>query len=156
MLASLIDWPAYQISSTGHVFNQQGMQLKTHLYKGYPRITLYNTKRDQHKCLYVHTLVLVTFKGKRPNGKEARHLDNNRLNCSLDNLEWATKLENEGDKKKFGTHHYSKRDECSRGHRYTEESSYLRIKKNGGTERVCRFCRNLRKLKARGVDIATV
>ena len=42
----------------------------------------------------VHQLVLETYVGFCPNGQECSHLDENKLNNSLDNLEWWSKAKN--------------------------------------------------------------
>ncbi len=45
----------------------------------------------------VHRIVLEAFVGKKPAGKECRHLDNNPANNHLCNLAWGTALENKMD-----------------------------------------------------------
>ena len=52
---------------------------------------------------YVHRIVLESFIGSCPKGMECRHLDGNRLNNRLDNLQWGTKSENVKDKDRHGT-----------------------------------------------------
>lgn len=62
----------------------------------------------------VHSLVLETFVGPKPEGMQCRHLDGNRKNNELTNLRWGTQKENEADKTTHGTlmvgekHHMSK------------------------------------------------
>jgi hypothetical protein len=50
----------------------------------------------------VHCVVLNAFVGDRPAGKQARHLDGNRLNNSVHNLAWGTAEENMSDKWEHG------------------------------------------------------
>jgi hypothetical protein len=58
-------------------------------------------KRDRKK---VAVCVLLAHKGPRPTPKhEARHLDGNRMNDTLGNLDWGTHAENEHDKVLHGT-----------------------------------------------------
>jgi len=64
---------------------------------GYPMVTL-TKKLKCYRPHHVHRLVLETFVGPRPNGMECRHLDSNPRNCSLNNLEWNTKLVNQQDR----------------------------------------------------------
>lgn len=52
---------------------------------------------------YVHALVLEAFRGPRPEGMQARHLDGNRFNNRADNLAWGTPSENNRDKERHGT-----------------------------------------------------
>jgi flavin-binding protein dodecin len=51
----------------------------------------------------VHTLVLTAFIGHRPAGFQAAHRDGDRANNSLDNLEWASPVDNNADKRRHGT-----------------------------------------------------
>ncbi len=51
----------------------------------------------------VHHLVLEAFKGLKPPGKEARHLDGNFNNNVITNLEWGTHAENIADQIVHGT-----------------------------------------------------
>ena len=46
---------------------------------------------------------METFVGRRPDGTECRHIDGNKLNNRLENLEWTTHKINELDKYKHGT-----------------------------------------------------
>jgi hypothetical protein len=54
---------------------------------------------------YVHVLVLNAFKGVRPSGKEARHLNGKSIDNRAVNLDWGTPAENRADKLRHGTHH---------------------------------------------------
>lgn len=65
---------------------------------GYPNVQL-----GKGKVRTVHSLVLETFIGPRPLGMESRHLDGNRLNARLENLEWNTPKQNGRDKITHGT-----------------------------------------------------
>ena len=60
---------------------------------GYWKINIkLKRKRNSYK---VHRLVLFTFIGNPPLGKEiANHKDGNRLNNYVDNLEWCSQREN--------------------------------------------------------------
>lgn len=55
------------------------------------------------KGVKVHLLVLRLFRGPAPEGMQARHLDGNKDNNRLDNLEWGTPKENNQDKIRHGT-----------------------------------------------------
>jgi Trp operon repressor len=52
---------------------------------------------------HVHVLVLTAFRGPKPEGMEARHLDGNPANNALGNLAWGTRKENMADKVLHGT-----------------------------------------------------
>lgn len=92
----------YQISNFGRVksFCQptQFHKPKEHLLKltvannGYQQVTLYkNTKR---KKFLVHRLVASAFIPNPNNYPHINHKDENKLNNSVDNLEWCTALYN--------------------------------------------------------------
>lgn len=78
-------------SSAGHLYRKDDV-LPFELHQGYPRIIL-NKNGCPHR-FNVHILVLETFKGKRPKGKEASHLDDIKTNNHSSNLEWMTHKEN--------------------------------------------------------------
>lgn len=50
----------------------------------------------------VHSLVLIAFKGPRPEGMECRHLNGNPGDNRLENLAWGTHVENMADREKHG------------------------------------------------------
>ena len=60
---------------------------------GYKMATIRDLNK-QPKTYSVHRLVMEAFCGKRPVGKEVNHIDGNRLNNRLDNLEYVTHTEN--------------------------------------------------------------
>lgn len=62
-----------------------------------------NLHRDgKQKTFMVHSLVLNTFIGPRPNGYECRHLDGDVSNNRLQNLKWGTPQANADDRIKHG------------------------------------------------------
>jgi len=63
---------------------------KTH----YAIINGYNVVSIKGKTLYLHRLVGLTFLDNPENKKCINHKDGNKLNNRLENLEWATNLEN--------------------------------------------------------------
>ncbi len=69
-----------------------------------PCVSIRNQKGKQVTMAVSH-LVLLAFKGPRPNGMEACHdPDRNTLNNAANNLRWDTHKENVADKKKHGTY----------------------------------------------------
>ena len=59
---------------------------------GYLRVCL--CKENKRKDFYVHRLVVEAFIGAIPNGLEVNHIDMNRANNNLANLEIVTNSEN--------------------------------------------------------------
>ena len=68
---------------------------------GYPRVVL--CLEGQKQRFTVHRLVLLAFKGPRPDGLQSLHGDGNPANCSLANLRYGTQQQNAEDARKHGT-----------------------------------------------------
>lgn len=58
---------------------------------GYKYIRLWKMSEENH---FVHRLVAITFIPNPENKPEINHIDSNRLNNHVDNLEWVTKSGN--------------------------------------------------------------
>jgi hypothetical protein len=67
------------------------------LRKGYPSVNFWNRSE------YVHHLVLDAFVGPRKPGQECAHNNGNPTDNRIENLRWATKVENAADRKIHGT-----------------------------------------------------
>lgn len=79
------DHPHYEVSNTGSVRNRKrGRLLKPALNK--PN-GFYRVKLDGDNCL-VHRLVMENFRGRPMSPTHICHLDGDRLNNRLTNLEW--------------------------------------------------------------------
>ena len=89
----------YQISTCGRIKNKKGEILKPqkNIY-GYLNIILYKrqpNKKTLIKSLRIHRLVLENFKPcKNMDKLQVNHIDHDRTNNHLDNLEWTTPKEN--------------------------------------------------------------
>lgn len=91
----------YEVSSEGRVRNKRGHVLKARLSNcGYERVAL--SRNCAYTHLSVHRLVLTTFCGVPEPDIECRHLDGNRSNNRLANLQWGTRLENAQDRINHG------------------------------------------------------
>jgi hypothetical protein len=89
----------------------------------------------------VHKLVARAWIGPCPAGQQVRHLNGKPLDIRLDNLAYGTYSDQRYDDVRNGVHYFALRSACSRGHEYTEESSYTR--ESG--ERRCRECQRERR-----------
>lgn len=110
----------YQVSNLGQVRsverqinNNSVLQTyKSHILKqsitkkGYPYVVLYKNSKGTHKC--IHRLVAMCFI-ENPDGLlQVNHMDGNKTNNIVDNLEWCNNSENQkhayshGLKKPFG------------------------------------------------------
>ena len=79
----------YYVSSKGSFKDNKGVIKNNHKYNtGYKRLTI-NSKK-----YLIHRLVALTFLENPENKEFVNHIDGNKLNNQLTNLEWVTCLEN--------------------------------------------------------------
>lgn len=67
---------------------------------GYLRVTLSNG--DRRVTRPVHALVCEAFHGSRPSGREVAHANGVHTDNRASNLRWATRADNEADKRRHG------------------------------------------------------
>ena len=83
----------------------------------------------------VHRLVLETFVGPCPDGMECLHINGDPGDNRVENLRWGTHAENMQDSLAHGTHRWASSKTCTKGHPYTQSTTY---RHNG--RRHCRIC----------------
>lgn len=106
----------YLISNTGNVlslYDNKGRKRsepkirKTQIQpNGYERCYVSSSLGHKKICgrVWIHQMVCLAFNGERPSGLHVvAHVDGNKLNNNASNLRWATRKENEADKKIHGT-----------------------------------------------------
>lgn len=93
----------YLVCSDGTIYGPKGKPLRHRPNgDGYSVVTM--GKKGHRTTQFVHRIVAQLFL-PNPNGlPEIDHLDNNRANPSLDNLEWVTRSENTGRASARGSH----------------------------------------------------
>lgn len=78
----------YLISKEGEVINARtGKVRKVNIYNGYKRASL------NHRAYHVHSLVAWTYIGDQGNNT-VNHIDGNKLNNKLSNLEYVSRSQN--------------------------------------------------------------
>lgn len=88
------DFPNYSIDKMGNVYNLAHKMIKPSVSNnGYLRVSL-NNEKVKHKRFFVHRLVAEAFIPNPDNKSQVNHIDYNRSNNSVSNLEWCTPLEN--------------------------------------------------------------
>lgn len=87
------DWNGYTIFTDGRIWNKNGTDKSfKKSKKGYLFTNFYyNKKLNTHQ---IHKVIWLAWKGVIPDGYEIDHIDNNRENNALDNLQLLTKSEN--------------------------------------------------------------
>lgn len=85
----------YTISEEGEIFSiKRKMFLAQSIRKGYKTVTLLNNEKKA-VTTSVHRLLMLTYKPiENPDQMQVDHVDCNKLNNNLNNLEWVTKKEN--------------------------------------------------------------
>ena len=97
----------YEISSLGKIRNLQGKVLKTYVQNsGYEQIKINYQGLHIHKS--IHRLVAEAFIPNPLNRPYVNHIDGNKLNNTVNNLEWCTNSENILHARKTGLNPYNK------------------------------------------------
>lgn len=83
----------YEISNYGNIKNKNSQKvLKPTIKSGYYNISITNDNGFR-KFMKMHRLVALNFIPNLQNKETVNHIDHNKLNNKLDNLEWATTIE---------------------------------------------------------------
>jgi len=98
----VFDYEGYKVSNLGNVKSPKGILLKTHLRRNYLSVAL--CKKSKHKHFSVHRLVATTFISNPLNKDTVNHIDCNKMNNNVLNLEWATTTENRRHAVRAGKH----------------------------------------------------
>lgn len=129
----------YKISNQGRLFSVLKNREKAYTinHSGYKTTQLCVDGKQTHK--YIHRLVAEVFLSGQSGLKEVNHKDGNKLNNSVENLEWVTRSENLKHAFKMGLMK-PRPGEDNKNHTLNEEQ--------------VKEIRNLRKNNWRVVDIA--
>ena len=95
MIKEITDFPKYLIDTDGNIYNKRtNKKLKiSDNGRGYKKISLY-TEEGKTVNKYIHRLVAETFIDNPNNLPEVNHIDENKANNSVDNLEWCDRKYN--------------------------------------------------------------
>lgn len=87
------DFPNYTVDIHGHIFNRSGQELKQTINRdGYCMVKL--CRDGYEKNCPVHRLVADAFFDGEHDGLDVNHIDGNKKNNFIGNLEWVTRSEN--------------------------------------------------------------
>lgn len=136
----------YQASTDGQIrsvgFNGRSSVILRQQITGrrkYRTVTLRDDALGAQRRRPVHVLMLLAFRGARPPGMVARHLDDDPARNCIANLCWGTPSQNAMDLVANGNHHNARKTACPQGHRYDDVNTYRCPSGKGG--RQCRACR---------------
>lgn len=104
-----------QVVNGGRVKLEPGKLLRPYWHRRHLKVTLYGDARTERQ-VFVHILVVESFRGLVPEGKLVRHLDDDPRNNRLSNLIIGTHAENSRDAVRNGVHPETKRVTCDYGH----------------------------------------
>lgn len=82
----------YEISNFGNVRNKNKQIKKQYDNKGYLCVELF--KKNKRKHFRIHRLVMMAFNDNSDHKLDINHIDGNKYNNKIDNLEWCTRKEN--------------------------------------------------------------
>ena len=88
------DFTEYKISKCGKVINKHGKILKLNISKRnyYYKVRLFKNNKCYTKT--IHRLVAINFIKNKYNKYCVNHINGNKLNNNVNNLEWVTNSEN--------------------------------------------------------------
>ena len=95
MIKEVTGFPKYLIDTNGNIYNKRtNKKLKiSDNGRGYKKVSLY-TEEGKMVNKYIHRLVAETFIDNPNNLSEVNHIDENKANNSVDNLEWCNRKYN--------------------------------------------------------------
>lgn len=100
--SNILGFEGYWINKKGEIIGRRGKKIYHRIIneKGYEKIIL--TSRQKTKMLSIHRLVALAFIPNPENKPQVNHIDCDKLNNSVENLEWVTNQENHDHKMKNG------------------------------------------------------
>jgi hypothetical protein len=94
-MKAIKQYPNYFVTKEGLVFSSKTNKFLKFSFdqQGYQRVGLY-VGNYKSKTIKVHRLVAETFINNIENKKDVNHIDGNKSNNNVSNLEWCTRSEN--------------------------------------------------------------
>lgn len=156
-LIEIPEYPDYKINKKGEIYSlKTGTErfINGEVIKGYKRVSLRN--QNGVKRFQVHRLVAQIFIPNPENKSQVNHIDGNKLNNHIDNLEWCTPLENTNHAWKLGLNDENQEKQYTKVARIDVESNVIlevhesmsdaaSFLKYSGQEKIKTVCGNIRR-----------
>ena len=110
-------------------------------YKGYGRMTI--KFKNKFICPQAHRISYIIFNSPIPHGMTVHHICNNKWCVNPSHLTLLTEKENRELSGCYSSIN-KRKTHCIRGHKFTNENTYVYIKKDGSKHRHCIACRKLK------------
>lgn len=115
--SAIQSYPAYEISDQGKLRSQFTHYGPKRLLTGKWRVIATNSGKNRYpkvrlsdgqqlKCFTIHELVMMAFSGPRPAGCHINHIDGNKHNNAVQNLEYCTPGDNNRHAFRIGLNKY--------------------------------------------------
>jgi len=104
-MRSVLDYEGqYSVTEDGRIWSHKRNRFLTpHYIKGYLRIGLRDSSDNQNRKMHlVHRLVAEAYIENPDEKPEVNHINSDRSDNRIENLEWATRCENNGHAWKYG------------------------------------------------------
>lgn len=150
------DFPNYDINNLGQIRNNKSGYIKKPSIskRGYSVVSLQNNWKQYLKT--IHRLIAIAFIDNPYNKPEINHIDGDKTNYKLTNLEWCTTQENNIHMRKTGLH---TSDGDKQVAQYDKNWNLIKIYKsvsaasrelNLNRANICNVCRGNTRLKTVG------
>ncbi len=112
-IQNIPEFEGYHADTDGNVWSFRHKNKRKLKVNKYPKTNYLFVKLRKNKkqyCRSVHSLILRTFVGPRPDKMQCCHNDGKPHNNKLSNLRWDTPSNNQKDRIKHGTHQFGEKN----------------------------------------------
>ena len=137
--SNVLGFEGYWINKKGEMIGRKGKKIYHRIIdkKGYEKIIL--RSKQKTKMLPIHRLVALAFIPNPENKPQVNHIDCNKLNNSVENLEWVTNQENHNHKMENGLNVNKALEEHSQAKLTNEQALYIKKSKEKNSVLAKRF-----------------